>query len=105
MKKIALLFTICFLFALITAAQIPSRKVDNGKYMHEKRILNGIENGELIRRETRFLAFEQQPVKRTERKAELDGKVTRREKSQLDRKQERASRQLNRTKQNSEDMY
>lgn len=103
MKKVYLLFVIGSLFMITAKAQTQTPKVDKRQNIQKERIHDGIQNGELTRKETRLLVREQKSVKRTEKKAESDGVVTKRERVILDRKQDRANRHITRAKHNARD--
>ena len=103
MKKIALLIVVSFLFVFTAQAQRETPKVDKRQKIQKERIFHGIHNGELTRKEARLLAKEQKHIKRAERRAESDGIVTKRERIRLDRKQDRASRHITKTKHNVRD--
>jgi hypothetical protein len=103
MKNLVLLFAACILFVWTANAQTVTPKVNKRQQIQKERIHNGIQNGELTRKETRLLAKEQRHIKRSERRAKSDGIVTKRERARLDRKQDRANRHIGRAKHNRMD--
>jgi hypothetical protein len=105
MKKITLLTVMSFMFVIAANAQTATPKVDKRQEIQKERITNGVQNGELTRQETRMIAREQRHIRRVERRAEADGIVTGRERARLDRKQDRASRHIARTKHNPRSRY
>ncbi len=64
----------------------------------QKRIAEGIENGELTAREATRLEGEQTKIEADRQKALSDGTMTKREKAKLTREQNRASRHIYRQK-------
>lgn len=105
MKKITLLTVMSFMFVIAANAQTATPKVDKRQEIQKERITNGVQNGELTRQETRMITSEQRHIRRVERRAEADGIVTGRERARLDRKQDRASRHIARTKHNPRSRY
>lgn len=73
------------------------RRQRNQKY----RITNGIKSGEITKREARSIRYSTRSVKRYERRAKSDGKVTWTERARLHHKQNVASRKIYRTKHNN----
>lgn len=74
--------------------------VDKKERKQSKRIVHGVKNGELTRYETKQLVRQQREIRRTERRAKADGKVTRMEKRELRRKQTKANANIYRKKHN-----
>ncbi len=74
--------------------------VDKKERNQTKRIVHGVNNGELTKQETKQLARQQREIRRTERRAKADGKVTRKEKRELKRKQTKANANIYRKKHN-----
>lgn len=62
------------------------------------RIAEGVVSGELSRKERRELKAEQRRINRTKRRAKVDGVVTPAEKAKINRRQNRASRNIARQK-------
>lgn len=94
-----------FIMGMSAQAQSDTPKADKRQDIQKERIREGVQSGELTRRETRKLAKEQRHIRRVERRAEADGKITARERAKLDRKQDRASRKIARTKNNRRERY
>jgi hypothetical protein len=63
-----------------------------------QRIRQGVQSGELTRRETRRVIETQRDVRQLERAYKSDGTLTRRERRDLHREQNQASRQIYRQK-------
>ena len=75
---------------------LSAQKIDERKDNQRKRIANGVASGQLTPGETKKLETKEQAVNkevRTERKAN-DGKLTQAEKNQVNRQQNRASKQI-----------
>ncbi len=69
--------------------------IDARQARQRARIHDGVESGQLTRREATRLRGEQRTIQRQERRARADGVVTPRERAQLNRHQTRASRHIN----------
>lgn len=98
MKKI---FVIAFLLLLVAAGKSFSQStpvVDERQQAQRARIRQGVNSGELTRPETRKLRAEQRHIRRAERRAKADGKVTAGERVRLQRKQNKANRDIRRQK-------
>lgn len=95
-KVIALVFSISFGIVIHVNAQTPG--VDQRQQNQRERIQQGVVSGELTRRETAHAVQDQRHIRRAERRAEADGVVTGSEKARLSHKQNKASRQLTRNK-------
>jgi hypothetical protein len=81
------------------AADAPATpRVDAREANQEKRIGNGVNNGELTARETLRLEREQKRIAVAEAKAKADGKVTHHERKRLDKMQDAASRDIHKQK-------
>jgi|SRR5688572_7952496 len=100
---------IIFLFAFILRAGMMQAQAQNTPGVHQRQknqrqsIQGGVISGELTRVEAASARQDQRQIRRTERRAESDGVVTSREKAKLHHKQNRASRQLRKDKQNGQD--
>jgi hypothetical protein len=102
MKIKLLLFGLMFIgFVSLTSAQ-STPAVDTKQKAQKVRIAEGVKSGELTKRETRKLAKQQARVRRTERKAKADGKVTAQERRELRRKQRRSSANIHHKKNNTQ---
>lgn len=77
--------------------------VDTRQQNQQTRIREGVASGEVTRAEAKKLRAEQRNIRRTEHRAEADGTVTDRERARLQRKQNRASRDISRQKHDRQD--
>jgi len=68
-----------------------------------KRIKQGVQSGELTKKETKQLRRQQRDIRRTKKAAKADGKVTKKEKAIINSKQKAASRNIRRKKNNERD--
>jgi hypothetical protein len=103
MKKTGILIAFILFGYSVTFAQKATPRVDKRQNVQKERIREGVQNGELTRRETRRLAREQKHIRREERRVEADGITTPRERARLNRKQNRANREIMRKKNNARD--
>lgn len=95
MKTLKLLSVIALGFAmLLSEVSFAHGRVDRRQHMQRARIHEGVESGELTKKEAAGLRSQQRHIRRAERRAEADGVVTPEEKAKLERKQDRASRQI-----------
>jgi hypothetical protein len=69
----------------------------------ENRTENGVNSGELTKREQRRIEHQQQNVQRLENKAKKDGVVTSREQARINAAQNHSSRSIARKKHNKRD--
>lgn len=76
----------------------PKAKVRQGN--QKERIGDGVENGDLTKREAHQLKKQQRNINQTKRAAKADGVVTKEEKAVINQKQNRASRNIRRKKNN-----
>ena len=105
MKKLLLTLIItglCGIFAGAADAQITPR-VDKRQQNQKTRVRRGVRSGELTRRETRNIKRSTTRTRRYEKRAKSDGVVTWRERSRLNRMQNRNSRKIYRKKHNRRD--
>ena len=98
MKRIILLFAMLTFGAVYVNAQTQTPVVDQRQQNQKARIKDGVASGELTGRETAQSVRDQRRIRRTERRAKSDGVVTDKEKAHLQHKQNKASRQLKRNK-------
>ena len=103
MKKSIILIPAFILAAAMAFAQDRTPRVNTREAEQHARIAQGRQSGELTNGETRALRGEQRNIRRSERRARADGDVTARERRRLDRKQDRASRDIRRAKHNNLD--
>ncbi len=103
MKPIRILILTAIL-ALITAsfaaAHPVTPRVDRREARQHMRIHQGVKSGQLTRGEARRLRAGQAHVRRTERRAKADGRVTLRERARMERALDRQSRHIARLKHN-----
>ncbi|MFK7926347.1 MAG: hypothetical protein AB8H47_30650 [Bacteroidia bacterium] len=107
MKAIYLVFTLAFmgLFVSVSAQSPATPKVTKTQVQQQKRIKQGVQTGELTRRETLELQRQQANVQRSKRKAKADGVVTPRERVIIKSKQQRASVNIARQKHDAQDRH
>ncbi|MEL6651745.1 MAG: hypothetical protein AAFQ87_13165 [Bacteroidota bacterium] len=105
MKAIYLVFTLAFmgLFVSVQAQAPVTPKVSKTQVQQQKRIKQGVQSGELTRRETAQLQRQQRHIQRTKRRAKADGTVTPRERVIINSKQKRASANIARQKRDAQD--
>ncbi len=99
MKQL-LVFLLLFIGFANVYSQTETPKTDVREGVQRARIRNGTKSGELTRAERVRLKAEQRNIKRTERRVKADGIVTPNEQAKLNRKQNRASRDIRRAKRN-----
>jgi hypothetical protein len=103
MKKIVFIAVILsFASALAINAQRATPRVSGRQATQQARISNGIQNGQLTRHETMRLERQQRCIQIEKRIAKADGTVSPGEKRFLRREQNRASRNINRQKNNNQ---
>ena len=103
MKVLRVLFVVAAITALtaFTAeARSNTPRVDRRELRQHARIQQGVRSGELTRGEAWRLRAGQSHVRRMERRAKFDGRLTPRERARLDRAQDRQSRRIFRLKHN-----
>jgi len=110
MKKSAFIAAILMAFAISgvataqeqTAQPKPKSKVAQRQLNQQKRIQQGVKSGELTKGEAKQLEKQQGRIQATKQydKAENGGKLTAKDKAQLNRMQNRASRNIYRKKHN-----
>jgi uncharacterized membrane protein YebE (DUF533 family) len=83
--------------SVATFAQTTPR-VDKRERHQQKRIRQGVRSGELTRREARRMERQQAVTHAEEAAAKADGKVTKRERRHLNRRENRTSRHIYRQK-------
>lgn len=88
------------LIAALGVAQERTPRVNARQATQQARIADGKQSGELTGGETKALRAEQRHIRGSERRAKADGTVTPRERRRLERKQNRASRDIRRAKNN-----
>ena len=76
----------------------------DARQAHQRaRIVNGVQSGELTRRETRRLAAGQVHLNRVERRAKADGVVTAGERAHMQHEENQQSRRIRRQKHDAQD--
>ena len=101
MKKIAIIVSFIVVATVLTAkAQTP--RVDQRQQNQRARVYEGIASGELTHREAAHAVHQQGHIRRAERRAKADGRVTCSERARLNHLQNRASRDLRRNKHDAE---
>ena len=99
---ITILLSICgFLFVDHASAGL----IENRSLRQQLRIRQGILNGELTPHEVKILKHEQRHIKRIKKISWFDGKLTSRERRQIENFQDRASRHIYRLKHNDARRY
>jgi hypothetical protein len=96
MKKTILLAALAVAMTAPAFADTP--RFDARQQHQRERIENGVQSGELTRRETRRLAAGQVHLNRVERRVEADGVVTARERARLQHEANQQSRRIHRQK-------
>ena len=91
------------LFGITHANAQTTPRVDERQQNQQQRINQGVRSGELTRVETKEARQNQRNIQRSERRAKSDGVVTQRERARLNHKQNRASQELKRDKQDAQD--
>ena len=96
MKRIvSVILTAVFAFSLSVATLAQNTpRVDKRERHQQKRIHQGVRSGELTRREARRMERQQAVTHAEEAAAKADGKVTKRERRHLNRRENRTSRRI-----------
>ena len=100
MKKLAsILLTFVFVLGTCAASMAQTTpSVDRREHRQQRRIRRGVHSGSLTRREAGRLEAQEAKTKAEEAAAKADGKVTRRERAHLQRRENRTSRHIYRQK-------
>jgi len=88
---------------LVFSASAQSNKtpgVSKRQLKQGKRIKKGVKSGELTKGETAVLKGQQRSINRTKKRAKADGKVTKRERAGIHKRQNNASKNIGRKKHN-----
>ena len=95
--------------ALVMASAIPSfaqtYRSEARENRQEHRIYRGAARGELTPRELNNIARQQHRIDRAQSRAARDGHISRNERRQIERMQDRASRNIYRKTHNGRDIY
>ena len=104
MKKLLLVLIIAIfgIFAANAFGQTTPRADKRQKYQ-KHRIKQGVNSGEITKREAKSIKYSVKDAKRYEAKAKSDGVVTKRERARLQHKENKTSRKIYRTKHNGRD--
>ena len=101
MKRLLPLVTLLLLsltLAGAASAQTKTPRVDRRQAHQHERIRQGVRSGELTPRQARFLRRGQAQIRRMEARFKADGRITRAERRQLLRMQERQNARIYRMK-------
>ena len=98
-KLVAILIILGSSFTLISA-QTVTPKINQTQRKQQLRIHQGVKSGELTRRETRKLEYQQKAIQHGKRIVKADGVVTPRERRYIRSEQNKASRNIYRMKHN-----
>jgi len=94
------IFCLGLAFSTQTQAQTATPKVSKRQVKQKKRIKGGVANGSLTKKETVGLAAQQKAIKRGKKRAKADGKVDRKERVRMHKRQNKASKNIARKKNN-----
>lgn len=86
------IFLISFSFTM--QAQTTAKKITKNQIKQQQRIKQGVQSGELTRREATKLKKEQANIQRTIKLAKSDGVITRKERTIIEKKQAIASKNI-----------
>lgn len=102
MRKVfvSALFVLGFILS-ITAQNTPV--VDKREQNQKARIKDGVKDGELTKNEAQKLRKQQRGIERTENRVKADGEVTAAERAKLDHKQDKASDNIAKQKNDAQD--
>ena len=101
MKIKVLLVSLLFLgFVGANYAQTATPKVTKRQVVQKNRVKNGVKSGELTRKETGNIARQQKRINRSKKAAKSDGVVTKKERATIHARQNAASRNIARKKNN-----
>lgn len=96
-KMFAVALCVCA-FTVASNAQTNTPKVDTRQDVQRARIRDGVQDGELTKKEAAKARANQRHIRKTEVRAKADGEVTAAERAKLDQKQDRASRRIKKQK-------
>ena len=100
MTKLITMFCLLTAFAIAGAAQAGTNGIDDRETNQRKRIVNGVQSGDLSLKETGKLLKQQAEIRKFERKAKADGTVTLGERFRLHRELNQAGRNIRRKRNN-----
>ena len=96
--SLTLLLTFCA--AGYSKAQSRSNKTKHRQVKQESRIHQGVKSGEVTKKESKVLHAQQANIQHTKKAARADGVVTPKEKAVITHKQNKASKNIQRAKNN-----
>lgn len=96
------LFSLGMVYSATAQSQTTPRAAQR-QVTQTKRIKQGVRSGELTKGEAAVLGKQQRSINRSKRRAKADGQVTRRERATIQTRQNRASRNIKRKKNNERD--
>lgn len=102
-KKLLILGLVIFVMAGVAEAQTSTPKVTLRQVKQYHRIHQGIDSGELTKREAKSLKTQQANIRCHKKAVRADGVVTKKERARLDAHQDAASRNIWRKKHNVAD--
>ena len=97
MRKVILFFALVIGVSFFASAQV-TPKATKTQVKQTSRIVHGVANGELTKREAKHLKRQQKHIQREKRAAKADGVVTRRERAHIRHDQRVANRSIYRQK-------
>jgi hypothetical protein len=104
MKRfVSTLLSAAFVLGLSIVSMAHTPGINNRQHREQRRIQQGIRSGELTRREAERLRAEQFRIRAYENRARSDGRLTRRERYQLDHMMDQASRDIYRQTHDNQD--
>jgi hypothetical protein len=104
MKTTSLAVAVLMCLTIATAwAQTETPRATTRQKAQHARIHQGVQEGEITKGEARLLRKQQRHIRRTKQAAKTDGVVTPQEKAVIERKQDRASRNIKRARHNALD--
>jgi hypothetical protein len=99
MKKAVILIVV--LMSGFLAMGQTSTKINKRQKNQTKRIVQGVNSGELTKKETKYLVKQQKQIQHQKRVAKSDGKIGRRERAQIKSSQLNANANIYRKKHNN----
>jgi len=96
MKNLSVFIATLIALVFLTSAESQAGRFERRDSRQEDRIESGIERGEITRREARILRNEQEKICELRERAMRDGHLSERERMMLERRQDIASRHINR---------
>lgn len=99
--RFLMMLLFCLGFAFTTSAQTATPKVTKRQVNQKKRTVNGVKTGELTKGEVAQINAQQKSVNRTKKRAKSDGTVTKKERAVIHKRQNNASKNIARKKNNN----